>query len=58
MNIVLLSYYKKIIRNHLLLKLKIKKNNTIPEVTTIKFNVYINPDDTKYLYFYNLCVLL
>ena len=58
MNIVLLSYYKKIIRNHLLLKLKIKKNNIIPEVTRIKFNVYVNPDDTKYLYFYNLCVLL
>ena len=58
MNIVLSSYYKKIIRNHLLLKLKLNKKSFIPEVISINFNVYLDPDNTKYLYFYNLCVLL
>ena len=52
-------YYKTIIRHQLLLKLKLKKKDLIPELKKINFNIYLDPENSKYfIYFYNLCALL
>lgn len=55
----LFLYYKKIIRQQLLLKLKLKKTDLIPEIQKINFNIYLDPNfDKNLFFFYNLCALL
>lgn len=59
MSLNLFLYYKKIIKNQLILKLKRKKNDIIPELQKITLNIYLNSSNDKYLiYFYNLCALV
>lgn len=59
MNLNLFLYYKKIIKNQLILKLKLNKNDIIPKLKKITLNIYLSYNNDKYLiYFYNLCALV